>query len=323
MKAITYQSYGQPDVLQLSDLPKPTPKANEVLIKIHATVVTAADTTFRRGSDWMARSFTGLRQPKFPVLGDVLAGEIEAVGPAVTKFKPGDQVYGASSADFGAYAEYKCLPEDGPLALKPDNLSYEEAVAVCDGVLTALPFLRDAGQIQAGQKVLINGASGSVGSAGVQLAKYFGAEVTGVCSTSNVALVKSLGADHVIDYTKTDFTQSGQQYDVIFDAVGKRSFSECKAALKPNGIYLSTVIGANILLNMLWTSRFGRKKAKITFAGMRSDSEKAETLRLLKDLSEAGHITPLIDKRYPLQQIAEAHRYVDTGRKKGNVVIVV
>ena len=323
MKAIVYTKYGSPDVLQLKEIEKPTPKDNELLIRVYATTVTATDCTFRKGDQLSARSFTGLTRPKNTILGDVLAGKIEAVGKDVKSFKPGDEVFGSTGAGFGAYAEYICLPEDGALAIKPANLTYEEAAAVYDGVLTALPFLRDKGKIQSGQKVLINGASGSIGTAAVQLARVFGADVTGVCSTANVDLVKSLGADQVIDYTQEDFTKSGQTWDIIFDTVGKSSFSRCKSALTPKGIYLSTVLTLTILVQTLWTSMAGSKKATITFAGLRSPSEKAEDLIFLKELVEAGKIKPVIDRRYPLEQTAEAHRYVDTGHKKGNVVITL
>ena len=323
MKAIIYTQYGSPDVLRLAEVEKPAPQNNEVLIKIMATTVTATDSIFRKGTQFSARAFTGLIRPKNRILGDVLAGEIEAVGPEVTSFKPGDQVFGSSGTGFGAHTEYICLPEDGALAIKPANLTYDEAVAVYDGTLTALPFLRDTANIRPGQKVLINGASGSIGTAAVQLAKYFEADVTGVCSKANVELVKSLGADNVIDYTQEDFTQSGQAWDIIFDTVGKSSFSRCKNSLTQNGVYLSTVLGPGILLQMLWTSLAGSKKAKITFAGMRSPREKAEDLAFLKGLVETGKMKPVIDKRYTLEQIAEAYRHVETGHKKGNVVITL
>ncbi|HEX9921461.1 MAG TPA: NAD(P)-dependent alcohol dehydrogenase [Anaerolineae bacterium] len=323
MKAIVYTKYGSPDVLELKEVEKPTPKDNEVLIKIYATTVETTDAIFRQGNNFSARLFTGLFKPKFTRPGGEFAGEIKAVGKDVTRFKEGDQVFGTTAPSFGAHAEYICLPEDGAMAIKPANLTYEEAVSFHPGALTALPNLRDAANIQSGQEVLINGASGSIGTSAVQLAKVFGAEVTGVCSTANVDLVKSLGADKVIDYTKEDFTRTGQTYDIIFDTVGKSSFSQSKRALKPGGIYLTTVITPAILGQMLWTSKFGSKKAKILFAGLRSVSEKNEDLAFFLELVEAGALKPVIDRRYPLEQIAEAHRYVDTGHKKGNVVITV
>ena len=323
MKAIVFTEYGSPNVLQLKEVEKPTPRDNEVLIKVYATTVETTDAIFRQGKNLSARLFTGLLKPKFTRPGGEFAGEIEAVGKDVTRFKEGDRVFGTTAPNFGAHAEYICLPEDGSMALKPANMTYEEAVAFHPGALTALPNLRDAANIQRGQKVLINGASGSIGVSAIQLAKHFGAEVTAVCSTANVELVKSLGADVVIDYKKEDFTKSGQTYDIIFDTVGKSSFSRGKGVLKQGGIYLTTVITPAILPQMLWTSKFGSKKAQIVFAGLRSVSEKNEDLAFFLELVEAGALKPVIDRCYPLEQIVEAHRYVDTGRKKGNVVITV
>jgi NADPH:quinone reductase-like Zn-dependent oxidoreductase len=323
MKAIVYEEYGPPEVLQLKEVEKPIPKEDEVLIRVYAAAVNATDPVNRKGEPFIARLATGLMRPKNTIPGDALAGEIEAVGIDVTLFKEGDQVYGNTGLGLGAHAEYKCMPEAGALALKPANMTYKEAAAVVDGALTALPFLRDKANIQSGGKVLINGASGSVGTSAVQLAKYFGAEVTGVCSTTNLELVKSLGADKVIDYTKEDFTQSGETYDVIFDAVGKSSYSRCKSSLKERGIYLTTVPTLAIVLQMLWTSMIGNKKAIFAATGLRPASEKAKDLIFLKELIEAGKLKAVIDRRYPLEQISEAHRYVEKGHKKGNVVITV
>jgi len=323
MKAIVYTKYGSPDVLQLKAVEKPTPKENEVLIRIVATTVTAVDSIYLKGSPFIARIDAGLLKPKKTTLGNELSGEIEAVGKNVKRFKEGDQVFGASDAKLGAHAAYICLPEDGALATKSANISYEEAAATPYGALTALHFLRDAAKVQSGQSVLINGASGSIGTYAVQLAKQYGAKVIGVCSSANVALVKSLGADRVIDYTKEDFTQISQTYDVIFDTVGKSSFSRCKNALKHGGVYLTTVPTLAILLQMLWNSKIGSKKGKMAFAGLRSPSEKREDLIFLAQLVEAGKIKPVIDRRYPLEQIAKAHEYVEKGHKKGNVVITV
>jgi NADPH:quinone reductase-like Zn-dependent oxidoreductase len=323
MKAIVCTKYGPPDVLQLKEVEKPAPKDNEVLIRVYATTVTAVDCTFRKGAPFIGRFFTGLIRPKNPIQGTELAGEIESVGKDVKLFKEGDQVFGTTGPGYGAYSEYICLPEEGAtLAIKPANMTYEEAVG-CDGILTALPFLRDKGNIQSGQKVLINGASGSVGTAAVQLAKYFGAEVTGVCSTANLKLVKSLGADKVIDYTKEDFTKTGQTYDIIFDTVGKSSFSRCKSSLEQKGIYLEAALTPAIIPQMLWTSMIGSKKAMIAFTGLRPVSERTKDLIFLKELIEAGKIKSVIDRRYPLEQIAEAHRYVEKGHKKGNVIITL
>ena len=322
MKAIVYTKYGPPDVLQLQEVEKPVPEDNEVLIKIHATTVTTAGIAQLMGDPFAMRFFTGLLKPKYAIQGVDIAGEVEALGKDVKRFKVGDQVFASADAryGFGTYAEYKCLPEDGVLVIKPANMTYEEAAAVPDGILTALPFLRDTGNIQSGQKILINGASGSIGSFAVQLAKYFGAEVTGVCSTTNLEMVKSLGADKVIDYIKEDFAKSGQTYDIIFDAVGKSSFSHCKGSLTQNGVYLSTV---PIFLQMLQTSMVGSKKAMWSSTGLRPSSEKTKDLLFIKELIEAGKIKSVIDRLYPLEHIAEAYRYVEKGHKKGNVVITV
>ena len=320
MKAIVYTKYGSPDVLRLKEIGKPVPRSNEVLIKIRATTVTAVDSIFRRGNNFFARTATGISRPKVKILGTEFAGDIESIGTGVKLFKIGDKVFGDSPVS-GTHAEYISLPESGPLALIPANMDYDEASAVPYGALTALPFLRDSGRIKNGQKVLIIGASGAVGSFAVQLAKYYGAEVTGLSSSSNVELVKSLGADMIIDYKKEDFTQNGETYDIIFDTVGKSSFSRCKKLLKPSGKYLTTVIGIPILFQMLMTSKIGNKKAVITFTGLRNSSEKAKDLLFIKKLIESGKLKTVIDKRYPFEKIAEAHRYVDEGHKKGNVVI--
>jgi NADPH:quinone reductase-like Zn-dependent oxidoreductase len=316
MKAVIYTKFGPPEVLHLQEVEKPTPKDNEVLIKIYATTVVKEDPDMRASP-----GFNGFLKPRNPILGQELAGEIDSIGKDVTRFKPGDQVFGFDM--FGAYAEYKCMPENGALAIKPVNLSYEEAASIPNGALTALPFLRDKGKIQSGQTVLIYGASGSVGAAAVQLAKYYAAEVTGVCSTTNLEWVKSLGADQVIDYTQEDFTENGKTYDIIFDTVGKRSFSECKGSLTNKGIYLATVPTPVIMLQSLWTAKSGGKKIKFAATGLRPASEKIKDLVFLTELIEAGKIKPVIDRRYPLEQMAEAHRYVEHGHKKGNVVITV
>lgn len=305
MKAVVYTRYGSPEVLHPKQVEKPAPKDHEVLIKVHATTVTIGDTIMRSFNlptpswQWpLARLFLGITGPKRTILGMELSGEVEAVGKNVTRFKIGDAVFGSTfAANFGGYAEYKCLPENGVLALKPSNLSHQEAAAVPGGGMTALRCLRK-GNITKGQKVLIYGASGAVGTYAVQLASYFGAEVTGVCSTTNLNMVKSLGADHVIDYTQEDFTRSGAVYDIVFDAVGKLDPTTARKALKENGLYLNV------------------HKAS-------SGSETVADLQFLKERIEAGQLKPVIDRCYPLDQIVEAHRYVDTGRKRGNVVITV
>ncbi len=321
MKAVLYKKYGSPDVLELGELEKPTPGDNEVLVKISATTVTMVDSIFRRGDQFFARMATGPMKPKQPVLGTEFCGEVEAVGKSVKNFKPGDVVFGDSTNGSGTHAEYICLTQDGAFIHKPANISAQEAAGVAYGALTALPFIRDNGKVKSGDKVLINGASGAVGSFAVQFAKHYGADVTAVCSTANVNMVKELGADTVIDYKKEDFTRKAATYDVVFDAVGKTSFSQSKKALKPGGIFLTTVVGFPILLQMLRTSIIGNKKAAIAFTGLRSLPDKVKDLQLIKEMIEQNKLKVTIDRQFPLEQIAEAHRYVDAGHKKGNVVV--
>ncbi len=324
MKAILYTEYGPADVLHLQEVEKPTPKDNEVLIKVHATSVTAADCNARGfvfvqpGFDFLARLMFGFRKPRQPVLGVELSGEIVEVGKDVRLFKVGDQVFGISEK-YGAYAEYICIPEVASLVTKPANLTYAEAASIPFGATAALYFLRDMAKLQPGQKLLMIGASGCTGVYAVQLAKYYGAEVTGLCSTRNLVMVQSLGADHVIDYTKEDFTQNGQTYDVIFDMVpGKSSFARYKSSLKPNGLYLAGAGGLESFAQMAWTALTGGKKVIAGKASVR-----VEDLVFLKGLLEAGKLKPVIDRRYPLEQAAEAHRYADTGHKRGSAVITI
>ncbi len=323
MKAIIATKYGSPDVLQLQDIEKPTLKDNEVLVKIHAASVTAADTMMRKGTPLYGRLFIGLTKPKHPIAGTGFSGTIEAIGRDVKLFKVGDEVFGESIFGAGTNAEYTCVPENGVLALKPSNLTHEEVASVCDGPLISWNFLKVMAELESGQSLLINGASGSLGTAAVQLAKHLGAKVTGVCSTSNVDMVKSLGADKLIDYTKTDFTKTGQTYDVILDTVGKSSFTKCKKALKPNGKYLSPVLSLPLLFQMLWTSMFGSKKAKFSATGLQPVPELRLLLNELKILLESGQLKSVIDRCYPLEEVAEAHQYVDTAHKKGNVIVVM
>jgi NADPH:quinone reductase-like Zn-dependent oxidoreductase len=324
MKAIVFTKFGPPDVLQLKEVKQPTPKDNEVLIKVHATTVSSGDYELRGASAstrFMALLFgfnLGLTEPKTTILGNEVAGVIEAVGKDVKLFMEGDQVFGHLDEAYGAYAEYVCMPEGGELGIKPANLTFEEAAAIPHGGHSALFFIRDKANVQSGQKVLIYGASGSVGTYAVQLAKYFGAEVTGVCSTTNLEMVKSLGADKVIDYTKEDFTKNGETYDVIYETVGKSSFSRNISSLKKEGIYLAGRFGLPQIAQMAWASKTSSKK--VIFEPAPGGKE---YLNFLIELIDAGKLKAVIDRTYPLEQTAEAHRYADKGHKKGNVVITV
>ncbi|MCW5518128.1 NAD(P)-dependent alcohol dehydrogenase [Muriicola sp. Z0-33] len=323
MKAVVCTKYGSPEVLQITEIEKPVPKDNEVLVKIHATTVTAADYRVRSfdvpASFWLpARMALGLKKPRKPVLGMEISGKIEAVGQDVKTFKKGEEVFAATLSSFGGYAEYICIAEDGPIVIKPTVLTYEEAAAVPIGARTAFHYLKNIAEIKPGQKVLIYGASGSVGTYAVQLAKYFGAEVTGVCSNANLEMVKSLGADKVIDYTKSNFTEAFETYDIIFVTVDKCPFTACKNVLHQNGVYLN--IGRPVpSLQMLWAAMTSGIKVVVG----KNAPETADALFILKCIIEQGRLKPIIDRNYSLDQIVEAHRYVDKGHKKGNVVISI
>jgi NADPH:quinone reductase-like Zn-dependent oxidoreductase len=321
MRAILAAKYGGPEVLKVQEVSKPSPKDNEVLIRIKSTVAAFSDCAMREGKPFISRFFTGLIRPK-QIPGDVFAGVVEWAGKAVSRFKAGDEVYGSSGSSLGTNAEYIALSEDEAIAAKPKDISYQEAAAISEGALTALPFLRDIGKIKKGQKVLINGASGGVGVSAVQIAKYFGADVTAVCGPKNIELVKSLGADRVVDYTKTDFAALDEKYDIVFDAVGKSSFTRCKRVLSVGGIYLTTVPSAGIMVNMILTSS-AKKKAVFAATGLRKPLEKRKDLNLLNTIIEGGKLKAVIGRTFSLERMAEAHRYVETGHKTGNAVIVV
>jgi NADPH:quinone reductase-like Zn-dependent oxidoreductase len=325
VKAILHTQYGPPDLLQLKEVDKPAPKDNEVLVRIHATTVSTGDCNVRnftfvtKSMLPIAKLIFGIGKPwKARILGTELAGDVERAGKDVKRFKRGDRIVASTGMAGGGHAQYACLRENGALTIIPDALSWEEAVAIPFGANTALYFLRDLGQIQAGQQLLIIGASGSIGSAGVQLAKHFGAIVTAVCSGANVEMVKSLGADKVIDYTKEDFTKNGNTYDLIFDIVGATTFDRCQNLLKAQGVFLQNIMGLTDMVRILWTSIAGRKKLRGGVA-----MENVERLNFIAELAAAGKLKPVIDRSYPLEQIAEAFKYVEQGHKKGNVVITV
>ena len=315
MKVAVYTQYGSPEVLQIKEVAKPTPKDNEILIRIKATAVNSGDVRLRKADPFAVRFIFGLMKPRINILGTVFSGEVERVGKDVTLFNVGDQVFGHTDMSFGSYAEYKCVPETGSLALKPSPISHNEAAVIPFGGVTALHFIKKA-NIKPGQKVLVVGASGAVGSAAVQLAKSFGANVTGVCSTANVALVKSIGADKVIDYTKEDFTQNGETYDVIFDTVKAISVSQSLKSLNENGIMILSAAEMSEMIQGAWISMTSSKKV---LTGVISHA--AADIIYLKELIETDKFKPVIDKTYPLEQIAEAHAYVEKGHKKGNISI--
>jgi len=321
MKAAVCRRYGSPDVVTVSEMPVPQPQDDEILVRVRAATVGVVDALARSGSPFYARVHFGPLRPRFPVLGSDFAGVVESAGRAVNRFSVGDSVFGTVAPRFGAHAEYVCLPEAGAVAPMPVSVSFAEAAALADA--TALYFLRDKAVLQPGQSVLINGASGAVGAAAVQLAVSFGAAVTGVCSGPHAGLVRKLGAESVIDYTRTDFTRAGRRYDVIFDVAGKSSFLRCRGVLRPGGVYLTTAPSPAIMVQMPWTARFGRTRAVVAFAGLRAAASKREDLLVLRDLVEKSSLAAVIGARYPLERIAEAHARVDAGHKKGNIVVTM
>ena len=320
MKAIEYKKYGSPDVFQFNEVAKPAPKPGEVLIRVYASTVTAADIMMRKGKPVIGRLYLGVTKPKRTILGFEFAGEVVETGTAVTLFKPGDRVFGGTTT-LGCYAGYKRISEQDVIATIPDNISYAEAAPVSGSAITVLNFLKGKANIKANDKVLINGASGALGTYAVQIAKHFGAEVTAVCSTANIDLVKSLGADHVIDYTKNNFTKNGKQYDVIFDTVNKRSFSEIKNSLAPQGVYLPTVIGFPAFAQIIRTAITGGKKVKSSSTGLLPVKKRLAYFMEIKTLLETGKIKTVIDSSYPLSQMTAAHQHVEKGHKKGSVVV--
>lgn len=322
MKAIEYIKYGSPGVLHLHEVARPAPKANEVLIRNYATTVTAADIMMRKGKPLIGRLYLGLRRPKRSIPGFEFAGEIVEIGKSVSLFKAGDKVFGGTTT-LGCYAEYVCVGEKDVITIMPKNITYEEAAPVSGSAITVLNFLKGKANIRKNHKVLINGASGGLGTYAVQFAKHTGAEVTGVCSTVNMEMVKSLGADFVIDYTKDDFTKSGKKYDIIFDTVGKATYSQCKNSLTENGMYLSSVVNLPLLSQIFRTSLFRGKKAKSSSTGMLPVKTRLNYFLEIKELLETGNLKTVIDKQFLLSQVAEAHQYVEKGHKKGNLVITI
>ena len=321
MKAVIAERYGDAQVLQIKNVEKPTPQSNELLIRINATSITAASSFMRQGKPYFGRLFIGLTKPKIKTPGTDLSGVVEAIGSEVVNFKIGDLVMAETGINCGAYAEYICLASDELIVLKPENISAEEATGILDGASTALAFFTDQVVIKKGQKVLINGASGSIGTAAVQLAKQFGAEVTGVCSGKNKALVKDLGADTVLDYTKNELGDNMETFDVIFDTVGKLSYRKTKKNLKSNGVFLTPVLSLSVLFNMIFTSLFSKKKLKFDATGIRKKEQRMRDLVQIQEMLAAGTLTTVIDRVYPLEQIQEAHEYIDTSRKRGNVIL--
>ncbi|BCB83805.1 NAD(P)-dependent alcohol dehydrogenase [Phytohabitans suffuscus] len=319
MRAAVCTAYGPPDVVREADVDTPVPGPNQVLVRVHAATVTAADRAFRSGTPRYARLFAGLRRPKKPVLGTEYAGEVSAVGAAVTRYAVGDKVFGATDLGLGAHAEYVCVNEDGALATLPSGLGYADAVTLVDG--TALVFLRDHAKLHSGQSILVNGASGSVGVQAVQFARYFGADITAVCSGAGADLVTRLGAHRVVDYTRTDFTEEGHTYDVVFDVAGTSSYGRCRRVLKPGGRYLTTVPSLAIMVQAPWTAVVGSRRAVVAFTGLRPVAAKAKDLAFVRELAEAGRIVPVVDQTVPLARVADAYRHLDRQGKRGTTVL--
>ncbi|MTI41148.1 NAD(P)-dependent alcohol dehydrogenase [Fulvivirga lutimaris] len=322
MKATVATGYGSPEVLQLQVVTRPTPKPNEVLVRVMTSAATTADAMMRTGKPYIARLFVGLFKPKKPISGTGFAGVVEQAGEAVKDFKVGDRVFGETTFGFSSNAEYLTISEDGVILPMPENLDFSEAANFCDGHLTSFNFLIEIAKIEAGQKVLINGASGSLGTSAIQIAKHMGAQVTAVCSGRNIGLVQSLGADQVVDYQQKDFTKSKDSYDFVYDTIGKSSFSACKNILSENGVYLSPVLKFPLLLQMVKTSFFGQKKAKFEATGANKEEKLRGLLSEVLDIYKEGRLKTVIDRQFPLEKVAEAHRYIDSGHKRGNVVIV-
>ena len=323
MHAIVATGYGAPEVLKYKEVDIPMPGEHEILIKVMVSSVTRADTMMRTGKPYFGRFFTGLTKPKHPIPGTGFSGEVVGTGDKVSHFEMGDRVFGETTLGFSTNAEYVVVPENGVVLHKPENLRHEEAATYCDGPLTSYYFLKELAKVKPGQKVLVNGAAGSLGTAAVQLAKKMGAEVTGVCSARNTGLVKSLGADHVLDYNEQDFSRSDKKYDIVYDTVGKSSFRQSRRVLSTDGIYLSPVLSFGLLLRMMLTSGTGRKKAVFAASGMKKDAELQSLLSELVGVHQESGFQIVIDRQFPLEKVSQAHTYVDKGHKKGNVIIIV
>jgi len=323
MQAVVYTRYGTPEVLKVKDITKPVPKANELLIKVKTASISTADSMMRSGKPWFGRLVIGWCKPKHSVPGTGFAGIIEAVGKDITQFNVNDQVFGETSLGFGAHAEYLCLHEDDLILHKPEHISFDELAPLCDGALTSYSFLTDICELKKGQRILINGAAGSLGSAAVQIAHKRGAHVTGVCSASNIEFVKSLGAHEVIDYIKDDFTSLNTSYDVIFDTIGKSAYCACRAVLRTGGTYLSPVLSLKLLFQMMMTSFIGSTRAKFSATGLRSVKELKPLLQEICQMVERGQFHTVISQRFKMDQITQAHQLIDSGHKKGNIILKV